>query len=188
MEKGKVILLGGCPRTGKTTLSVKLIKSGKRFSRISLDMLGEALNVGFPDPNDEFSNNFEFVKIILEKSLADAEIYGINTVFDFCSYDFTLENIDKLPFKDKLDMYFFGFPDITVEEIKYNIRHYSEPTDWIYHVDDDYLESVAKRIYDFNKKLKEHCEKNNYKFINTGVGEERNIVLTSLYDEIIKKF
>ena len=175
-KKSKVIIIGGCPRAGKTTLSVKLVRSGLGFSKISGDHLG-----------DDFLSNFERVKTLLEGLLEDAGAYGMNSIFDYFPDNFTLDDIEKLPFKDKLDMYFFGFPDIPVEEIKYNIRHYAKPTDWIYmyDMDDDYLEVVAKRIYDFNIKLKQDCEKYGYRFINTGIGDERNIVLNLLYDEIM---
>jgi adenylate kinase family enzyme len=176
-EKGRVILLGGLPRTGKTTLAVKLVKSGKKFSKISGDSLYGAIHESDLD-------KFEFLKTVLEKLIEDAEVYGINSIFDYCSYDFTLEDIDKLPFKDKLDMYFFGFPSISVKEIQHSIKRYAKSTDWIYHCDDDYIEQVAKRIYDFNIELKEWCNRYNYQFINTGVGEERNMLLDSLYERI----
>jgi len=176
-KKGKVILLGGCPRAGKTTLAVRLVKNGKRFSKISGDSLHGAIT-------ETDVNKYEFLKKVLERLIDDAEIHEINSIFDYCSYDFTLDDIDKLPFKDKLDMYFFGFPDISVKEIQHNIKYYAEPTDWIYHCDDDYIEQVAKRIYDFNRELKKWCNQYNYQFINTGVGEERNIMLNSLYERI----
>ena len=177
MKKGKVIIIGGCPRTGKTTLAVKLVKSGKGFSKISGDFLGEA-NM----------KNFEFIKFLLGGLVDEAEVYGISSTFDYCSWDFTPADMDKVPFKDKLDIYFLGFPDISAEEIRYYIKHYAVPTDWIYHVDNDYIEKTAKRIYAHNIELKEQCKKYNYRFINTGVGEERNIILDSLYDEIIEKW
>ena len=175
-KQGKVILIGGCPRAGKTTLSVKLVKSGLGFSKISLDHLSD--------------HSFEFIKTLLENLTEEAQVYGISAVFDYYPDDFDLNDIEKLPFKDRLDMYFLGFPDIPVEEIKYNIRHYAKPTDWIYayDMDDDYLEVVAKRIYDFNIKLKQYCKKYSYRFINTGIGEERSAVLDSVYEEIIRKF
>ena len=176
-KKGKVILIGGCPRTGKTTLAVRLVKSGLGFSKISGDFLGE-----------ENINNFEFVKNLLGGLLDEAEVYGISSVFDYCSWDFTPFDVDKLQFKDKLKIYFFGFPDISAEEIKYYIKHYAVYADWISHVDDDYVESVSKRIHAHNIELKEQCEKYNYRFINTGVGEERNVVLDLLYNEIIEKY
>lgn len=179
-SKGTVIMLGGVPRAGKTTLAVRLVKSGNNISKISGDYFGDAIG-------EENENTYTFVEKYLESLLRDAEVYGINSVFEYCLYDITLEHIEKLPFKDELEMYFFGFPDISAEEIKYNIKHYAAPEDWISYVDDDYLEQTANRIYDFNIKLKGWCKKYNYRFINTGVGEERNIVLNSLYDEIIKR-
>ena len=173
-KSGKVIIIGGCPRTGKTTLSVRLVKSGLGFSKISGDFLGET-NI----------QNFEFVKFLLEGLVDEAKVYGISSIFDYCSWDFTPIDMDKLPFKDKLDIYFFGFPDISTKEIRYYIKHYAAPTDWIYHVDDDYVDSVSKRIYAHNIELKEQCKQYNYRFINTGVGEERTVILDVLYNEII---
>ena len=179
-KQGKVILIMGCPRTGKTTLAVRLVKSGKKFSRMSGDHLstfvGEAEIQGF-----DFS-------ALIEGLVKDSEIYGMNTVFDCTSYDFPLEAVDKLPFKNKLDIYFFGFPDISEDEIRYNIKHYSKPTDWIYHLSEESLAQSAKYIYDFNIKLKEFCETYGYKFICTGVGAERDAILNLLYDEIIEKY
>ena len=175
-KQGKVIIIGGCPRAGKTTLSVKLIKSGLGFSKISGDHLGE-----------NFLRDFEQVKIFLEGLLEDAGAYGINSVFDYYPDNFTLDDIEKLPFKDKLDIYFLGFPDIPVEEIKYNIKHYAVYTDWIYGCSNEYIGEIAEKIYDFNIKLKKDCEKYNYRFINTGTGDKRNVILNSLYDEIINK-
>lgn len=186
-KKGKVIMIGGCPRAGKTTLSVRLVKSGKGFSKISGDYFGEA--IGENRITGEINEkSYEIIENFLESLLRDAEVYGINSVFEYCSYDFTLDDIDRLPFKDNIAMYFFGFPDISASEVKYNIKHYAKPEDWIYHVDDDYLEKTAKRIYDFNRELKEYCEKHNYRFVNTGVGEERAMILNSLYDEIVGKW
>jgi len=185
---GRVIILGGCPRAGKTTLAARLVRSGLGFSKISGDHLQEAVDAGFtsayPEHEELGAGNFKFTQKLLENLITDAEVYGINSVYDYYPEDFTLDDIEKLPFKDKLEMYFLGFPDISAEEIKYNIRHYAKPADWIYHIDEDYLEVVAKRIYDFNIKLKADCAKYGYRFINTGVGEDRSVFLDSLYEEI----
>jgi hypothetical protein len=184
--KGRVILIGGCPRTGKTTLSVRLVKSGKGFSKISGDYFGEAFSENRLTGEIK-ENSFELVEKFLEGLLRDAEVYGINSVFEYCSWDFTIEEVERLPFKDKLDVYFLGFPDISVEEIKYNIKHYAKPADWIYHCSDDYIEETAEKIYAHNIILKKQCEKYNYRFVNTGVGEDRDIILNALYGEIIEK-
>jgi adenylate kinase family enzyme len=187
-NKGKVIVLGGCPRTGKTTLAAKLVKSGKGFSKISMDYIGEAISAGLCSHDGIVADKSEVIKTLLGKLRHDAGVYGINSIFDYCAYDFTPEDMEKLPFKDKLEIYYFGFPDIPAEEIRYAIKHYAAPADWISHVDDDYIDSVSKRIYDFNIELKNQCEKYNYRFINTGIGEDRSVTLNLLYDEIVKKW
>ena len=74
------------------------------FSKISGDHLG--------------GHSFDFINTLLEGLLNDADAYGIHSIFDYFPENFTLDDIEKLPFKDKLDMYFLGFPDISVEEIK----------------------------------------------------------------------
>jgi predicted kinase len=182
-KKGKVILLGGCPRTGKTTLSVKLVKSSNAFSKISGDYLGEAF--GENRETGKINNgSAELVERLLEGLLRDAEVYGINSVFEYCSYDFSPEDLEKSPFKDELEIYFFGFPNISEDEIRYNIKYYAKPSDWIYHCDDAYISEVAKRIYAHNIELKNQCEKYGYRFIDTGVGKERDIILNSLYEKI----
>jgi Ser/Thr protein kinase RdoA (MazF antagonist) len=186
-KQGKVIMLGGCPRTGKTTLAVKLIKSGKSFSKISGDYLGESIDAGLHEYEEISVDKFEFMKLLLEKLVHDAEVYGINSIYDYCSYDFTPEDIEKLPFKDKLDVYFFGFPDIPAGEIRYHIKHYAKPADWISHVSDDYIGEVAEKIYTHNIELKQQCEKYGYRFINTGVGGDRSVILDLLYEEIIER-
>ena len=173
LKRGKVILLGGCPRAGKTTLAVKLVKSVKPISKLSMDYL---------------SDDFELVKTLLENLVHETTVYGINSVFDFCSYHLFPKDLEKLPFKDELDIYFFGYPnDISVSEIKYNIKHYAKTTDWIYTCSDDYIGETAEKIYAHNIILKEQCEKYGYRFIDTGAGEERDIILSALYEEIIAK-
>ena len=187
VSKGKVIMLGGCPRTGKTTLSVRLVKSGRGFSKISGDYLGEAIDAGLHEYKAVSVDKFEFIKMFLEKLLHDAKVYGISSIYDYCSYDCLPEDIEKLPFKDKLDVYFFGFPDIPASEIRYNIKHYAEPADWISHVSDDYIGEVAEKIYAHNIILKEQCEKYGYRLVNTGAGKERSVILDSIYKEIIQE-
>jgi hypothetical protein len=166
---------------------VKLVKSGKGFSKISTDYIGEAISAGLYSHDGIVADKSEVIKTLLDKLRHDAEVYGINSIFDYCAYDFAPEDMDKLLFKDKLEIYYFGFPDIPADEIRYAIKHYAAPADWISHVDDDYIEKTAKRIYTHNIELKELCRQYNYRFVNTGVGEERSVILNSLYEEIMEK-
>ena len=188
MDKGKVIIIGGTPRSGKTTLSVRLAKNG--FSRISFDHINESIEKGLPEVIIEDRHDQEccanklhlFFETMVNNAISDAKTYGINTVIDM--YDFTPEYVDKLANKQDLEIYFLGYPEFNVDEIKYNIKHYAQPTDWIAQVNDKYLGEVAERCFKVNQKLVEQCNEYGYQFVDTGAGEKREIVLDSLFNKI----
>ena len=177
IKTGQVFLLMGCPRTGKTTLSMRLVKSGFNFTRMS----GDHLNTFVGDADVQ---TFDFTALIREM-IDDSEAFGVNTVFDCSSYDFPLDQVDSLPFKDKLVIYFLGFPDVTPGEIMQILRKYSKPRDWQNNVGDDQLLRSAGYIFEMNAKLMAFCAEKGYRFINTGIGADRDIVLDMLFDEII---
>ena len=70
---GKLVILGGNARSGKTTLAFKLVKKG--FSRISFDnlqaYLEEGLDIEFDELSDELK--FHFFKTIVNKSLEETK-------------------------------------------------------------------------------------------------------------------
>jgi 2-phosphoglycerate kinase len=186
--KGKVVILGGTPRSGKTLLSVMLAQNG--YSWISLDHINEAIEKGLPEvsldgSHDQESNAerlYRFFETLVGGVVADAEIYGVNTVIDM--YDFTPRYVKKLPFQDKIEVYFLGYPDYNTEQIAYNIRHFAAPTDWIAQVDEDYLREVAERCHRVNQLLVRQCREYGYEFVNTGAGETRDKVLMELFRRI----
>jgi hypothetical protein len=187
--KGKTIILGGTPRSGKTTLAVLLAKSG--FSKISFDHINESIEKGLPEVVIEDSHNqecsakklYRFFETMVGCAVTDDEIYGINTVIDM--YDFTPEYVSKLPYQESIKVFFLSYPDFTADVIKNNIKHYAQPTDWIAQVDDDYLMEVAERCDLVNQKLVRQCKEFGYELVNTGAGEDRDRVLQSLYQRII---
>lgn len=188
-NKGKVVIIGGTPRSGKTTLSVRLAKNG--FSRISFDHINESIEKGLPEIIIEDNHNQEccskklyiFFETMVNNAVNDAKIYGINTVIDM--YDFTPEYVSKLPNQKDIEVYYLGYPEFSVEEIKHNIKYYAEPTDWIAQVDDEYLGEVAHRCYEVNQKLVKQCDEYGYQFVDTGAGSDRNMALENLFNKIV---
>lgn len=186
--KGKVVIIGGTPRSGKTTLSVMLAKSG--FSRISFDTINEAIEKGLPEVVIKDNHNQEccaeklylFFETMVGGAVSDACRYGLNTVIDM--YDYTPAYVRQLPCTENVDVYFLGYPDFGTADIKYNIKHYAQPEDWIAQVDDEYLAEVAERCDRVNQKLVRQCQKYGFRFVNTGAGDDRNRILQSLYSEI----
>lgn len=182
---GKVIILGGNARSGKSTLAYKLVKSG--FNRISLDNIYSAIEEGLKINMDEISKDlqFSFFANIVDKCLEEAENEDINSVIDM--YDFLPSDIEKLKNKDKVTAYFLAYPNTSKEDIKYNVVHYAKPTDWIALVDDEYLDVCVDRFFERNSLLVKECAKYNMTLIDTSSGKERDAILNKLYDEIINK-
>ncbi|MCI8575721.1 MAG: hypothetical protein HFI09_04550 [Bacilli bacterium] len=111
------------------------------------------------------------------------EIEGIDSVIDM--YDFLPADICKLQNKDKVKANFLAYPGLSLEEIKFNVIHYAKPTDWIAQVNEEYLNDCVKRFYARNDQLVKACCKYNLKLVDTKCGEDRNLVLNQLFNEIV---
>ena len=185
MKQGKVVILGGNARSGKTTLAVQLVNKG--FSRISFDNLYESIENTLNIKMDELphSKQFKFFESVVDKAVEDAEVYGINTVIDM--YDFLPADVCKLKNKDKVLSYFLAYPSCDIKQISYNLKTYSEPTDWIAQVDEDYFIECVKRFDKRNKILVRECEKHNQTLIDTSYGKNRKTILKQLLAEILKE-
>lgn len=179
---GKVVILGGNARSGKTTLAYKLQKQG--FNRISFDLLNtyieDGLNINFDDLSEE--KKFNFFESVVNEAVSESVNEDINIVIDM--YDYLPEDIEKLSNKDKVEVYFLAYPNCTKEEIKYNVVHYAKPTDWIAQVDEEYLNSCVDRFYERNKILVEECNKYDITLIDTKSGDERNKIIEDLFNKI----
>lgn len=181
----KVVILGGNARSGKSTLAYKLIKKG--YNRISFDNIYNAISEGLKIKVDELSNDlkFAFFENIVNKSIEEAQIEGIDIVIDM--YDFLPSDIVRLQNKNKVKVYFLAYPNCSLEQIKFNVIHYARPTDWIAQVNEEYLNSCVNRFYEKNKILVKECNKYNFNLIDTKYGENRDIILNQLFNEIINQ-
>lgn len=182
---GKVVILGGNARSGKSTLAYKLAKKG--FSRISLDNIESAIEDGLEISMDDLSANkrFNFFENIVNKALEEAELEDVNTVIDM--YDFLPEDIDKLKNKDKIEVYFLAYPNCTLENIKYNVIHYAKPTDWIAQVNEGYLDECVRRFDERNKILMSECSKYHMNLVDTKDGDNREKAINELLLKITNK-
>lgn len=182
---GKVVILGGNARSGKSTLAYQLI--GRGYSRISFDNIYSAIEEGLKISIEDMPMDlqFSFFENIVNKSIEEAEIENVNIVIDM--YDFLPEDIHRLKNRDKVEVYFLAYPQCTLEEIKYNVIHYAKPTDWISQIDSEYLNSCVKRFYERNQMLVEECHKYGMSLIDTMSGENRNRVLNDLLLKIVNE-
>jgi len=180
---GKVVILGGNARSGKSTLSFMLVKNG--FSRISFDNIHEIVRNSFDIDINELSEEkkFKLFENVVNLSLDESNNEDTNIVIDM--YDYLPDDIKKLKRKEELEVYFLAYPNCSKEQIKYNLKTYSKPTDWIAQVNENYLNSCVDRFFDRNQMLVKECKKYNMNLIDTKDGEERNKILSKLLNKII---
>lgn len=180
---GRLIILGGNARSGKSTLAFKLVKNG--FSRISLDNLQQYLEDGL---NFDFEKvpkekRLNFFKVIVDKGLEEVQNEDTNIVIDM--FDYLPEDLENFNGLNKGDIYFLIYPNCSKEEIKYNVVHYAKPTDWIAQVNEQYLEQCVDNFYTRNKVVLKQCEKYGYQYVDTKSGKDRDFVLENLLYHII---
>lgn len=180
---GKVVILGGNARSGKSTLAFGLVRHG--FSRISLDNIQKYLEDGLKIDFDNLSKEqkLNFFKSIIDTALQESQNEETNIVIDMC--DFLPEDLENIGIKDKKNIYYLIYPNCTKEQIKYNVVHYAKKTDWIAQVNQEYLNECVDRFYKQNQIILGQCVKYNYKYIDTSAGAARNTILEELLHEII---
>ena len=182
---GKVVVLGGNARSGKTTLSYMLVKRG--FSRISFDNIHEISKNSLGVDINEFSDERKFILFsnIIKLSLEEVKTGDINIVIDM--YDYLPKDINDLEYKEKIEVYFLAYPNCTKEQIKHNVIYYSKPTDWIAQVNEEYLNECVERFYNRNELLVNECKKYNFELIDTKEGKERDHILKKLLKKIVEE-
>ena len=182
MEKGKVVIISGNKRAGKTTTTIKLHKE-HGFNFYNFDSLADSI--------EEVHKNLEgdpyYIKLLTEMtefSLKFAEDYGVNTVFEYI--DFTPELMSNFKYKDKVEIYYLANLDATEENIAEDLKKFSKSYDWPSYVSEEDLQRNYKFILNFNEDLKRECEKYGFELINTSRGENREKVIDNLVERIIQ--
>ena len=148
-------------------------------------MLLDSLEDSFELLND--GNDNKYVKLLenmINKSLNNAENYGINFVYD---YVFFPNQLKDFKYRDKIDIIFLANLDANESNIIEDLKNYSKSFDWPSFASKEELERNAKYILRTNKILINECNVYGFKLINTSRGKKRNIILNEVFKEIDEK-
>ena len=76
---------------------------------------------------------------------------------------------DVVPYLDreKWDIYFIGYPNISKFNKFATIRKYDDHTDWTSRRSDQELLSIVEKLINISKKIQEQCEELDIPFIDT---------------------
>ncbi len=179
MQKGKVIIIGGAKRAGKTTISHKLHKE-HQFNYYNFDMLLDSLEEALPILNDKDDHKYlKLLESMVERSLKDASDYGINSVYE---YIFTPEELADFKYRNEVEIIFIANLDADVSNIESDLRKFSQPYDWPSYVSEEDMNRNIKWILARNEELKRDCQKYHFPLFNTSRGEKRD----DMIDDIIR--
>lgn len=180
MKKGKVVIISGNKRAGKTTLTIKLHKE-LGFNFYNFDTLTDSI--------EEVHSNLEgdpyYIKLLEEMvkfALEFAENYGVNSVFEYI--DFTPELMANFKYKEQVEIYYLANLEANKDNIREDMKKYSKPFDWPAYCSEEDVERNVKFILKFNEELVNECKKYGFNLINTKRGEERSKVLNELTKQI----
>lgn len=172
--EGKVIIIGGNKRAGKTTLSLKLHKN-HQFNYYNFDMLLDSLEESLPILNDKNDKKYiTLLESMVKRSLLDAKNYGINTVYE---YIFTPEELADFPYRDSVQIVFLSNLDANIDNIESDLKFYSKEFDWPSYVSDDDINRNIKWMLNKNEELITSCQKYNFPLINTSRGDNRDKII-----------
>lgn len=191
MKQGKVVLIGGTKRAGKTTLSILLHKN-YGFNYLNFDHLEDAVDEGI-NKIDGYNNSeyfFGFLEFMINASLEDAKNYGVDTIID--TYMYSPQIVKKLKNLNEIDVYYLCDLDSNEEELRRNLKEYSKPYDWPSYTSPEQFEKNIQDILEHRKILNQECDKYGFSLINTSNGEKRDNILADLAvkidnDRVIEK-
>lgn len=177
----KSIIIAGVARAGKTTICEALCKQGN-YNHWTCDTLIYAFEKTFPELNinqdektqriKEVSNQFAPFLGNMIKGLVGEELQN-TAIFDI--YQLMPEDYVQYINSDDVDIYFIGYPDITVEEEFQILRANQAKNEYTQKYDNTYLKQLIAQRIDESKYIQKQCEKYQLPFINTSYQREETI-------------
>ncbi len=183
----KHIIIAGVPRAGKTTLCLYLAKSLK-YQHLAMDAIVIGLEDAFPETGVIHTDCWDFISTS-KKWINFIEEISSNSIYDNLPYRLALDmyHITPQDYNDYIDkscceIYFLGYPNISLEEKFNQIRKFDTIYDWTSKASDETVKKHISDYIDISKWLQSECEKYNLHFID--VSENRDETLKNLAHKI----
>lgn len=167
----KNIFIGGAAKSGKSTLAKKIITDNLHYNYIPLDYFASSLKHNFPET--EINSNVVIDKKSSEKlallvSRVSHIISSVNDeLFIIDSAHILPEDIIQYLDKDKWEIIYVGYPNISVQDKFNEIRKYEKKSDWTYDRTDDELFDILEKTIQLSKSIENFCLENGIHFIDT---------------------
>lgn len=160
----KHIVIAGTALAGKTSLSIELKEKG--YVHYKMDSIKRAICNIYNDNGDwkSFSPKMlEIINRIIEENKTDTVYNREYYVIDTCH----LLPVDAKEIKDKVNIIFIGYSNISIEDKIKEVRESDKPNRWTYSLSDKELYEMLKENIEFSKYLKQECAKYNILYFDT---------------------
>lgn len=160
------VILAGCARSGKTTLSMLLEKEG--FVHYKMDSIKRGICSAYNLKYNGWLRVSPVMCTIIDTMIKDNKT---DTNYMKQKYLFDIpfiypKDIELIDTTDTLVM-FLGYPNITYKDNFNNIRKYDKENYWTSKVSDKELMKYCVENVDFSKYLERECFLRGIKFIDT---------------------
>lgn len=189
MNKKDIIIIG-CPRSGKTTLTNIIMENDSTYYNISLDSLVIAMKTTMPEIG---INERSKVRKISKKLVPFVVAYLRNYRRNYPEKKYIIEGFQLTP-EDIINEKFFndaqviclGFPNATLDEILHNIRGADNDLLFSYtkKMDNDELKERISFSLKYSRYLQERCKKYGIPFFETE--KDRKTTLYNIFNTLIK--
>lgn len=188
----KQIIIAGVARAGKSTVCNELSKR-EHYQHIEADTITFAFQNSFPETGishtdfwglKETSKPFSkflsaWIKEIQKSGTCNKTNYKIAIdLYHILPEDF----VSYFP-KENCEIYFLGYPNISVEEKLKQIRCFDTVDDWTTQESDESLKERIETYIEISKYLQEECQKYGLPFID--VSHNREKILEDLINKIM---
>ena len=165
----KHIFIAGIAKSGKSTFAEKICANYK-YNHIPLDYFASSLKHNFPEckiTSNVVINEESSSKLALLLSRVMNIMNDTDEPFIIDSAHILPRDIIKYIDRDKWDIYFIGYPNVSKFTKFSTIRKYDDKTDWTSRKGDEELLSIVEKLISISKKIEEQCEELDIPFIDT---------------------
>jgi 2-phosphoglycerate kinase len=170
-EKRMLYIIGGTSRSGKTTISRKILSS-RNISYLSLDWLVMGFTNGIPEygindklfPNEIAVSMWSFTKAMCETMIwqdVDYVIEGEAILPEHVS-----ELMKNHP--GQVKACYVGYTEIEIDQKVKDVKTFSEgPKDWLSNEPEEYIISHIRNMLKYSQYIKEQCDIYQIKYFDT---------------------
>lgn len=183
----KHIFIAGTAKSGKSTFAEKICANYK-YNHIPLDYFASSLKHNFPE--SKITSNV----VIQEESSSKLALLlsRVMNIMNDKDEPFIIDSAHILPRdiikyidRDKWDIYYFGYPNITPQD-KFNIlRKFDGEESWTRKRTDQELLDTLDKLVSLSKQIEQECQEYNIAFIDTSKDLINDI--ENAYNKYIKK-